>query len=78
MRGPGSGGTAVGQRVQQPGHAPVQHHDYLSSHCCACEQLMSEFPVLAAIGLPPLENLLDKYGPDLAALLYAAELLLDI
>jgi hypothetical protein len=49
-----------------------------SSHCSACEQLMSEFLVLAAIGLPELENLLDKYRPDLAALLYAAELLLDI
>ena len=49
-----------------------------SSHCSACEQLMSEFPVLAAIGLSELENLLDKYGPDLPVLLYAAELLLDL
>jgi hypothetical protein len=49
-----------------------------SSNCSGCEQLMSEFPVLAAIGLSELENLLEKYGPDLAALLYAAEFLFDL
>jgi hypothetical protein len=65
---PASASSSQGASRSSPSTTP--------SNCSACEQLMSEFPVLAAIGLSELENLLEKYGPDLAALLYAAGLLL--
>jgi hypothetical protein len=49
-----------------------------SPGCATCSQLMSEFPELAAIGLSALEDLLEKYGPDVAVLLWAAALILDL
>jgi len=70
---PPSAGASGGQSASQSGISTTS-----SSSCLTCTQLMSQFPVLAAIGLSELEDLLDKYGPDVTVLLWIAAVILDL
>jgi hypothetical protein len=72
---PPSAGSSGSQGASQSGVTTTAR---TSPGCATCSQLMSEFPELAAIGLSALEDLLEQYGPDVAVLLWAAALILDL